>query len=162
MKNAIAVGIAGVLFVVVWISLWFPALEEETIQPTDPAECRDGDSCPPQALEQQAVDPPVTLPGDVPSAAASTPAKSATLSNGMSAERVYGETCATCHVAGLGGAPKFGDREVWAPRIARGMDALYLSSIEGVPPAMPARGMCFDCSDDDLKAVVDYMVSHSR
>jgi len=70
----------------------------------------------------------------------------------------YKKSCATCHNAGLVGAPKLGDKEQWAARIEKGVDALYSSSINGLPPAMPAKGMCFSCTDDDLKALVDYML----
>ena len=61
-------------------------------------------------------------------------------------------------IAGVAGAPKLGDAVAWEPRIAKGMDTLYNSVINGLPPAMPAKGMCFSCSDDDLRALVDYMV----
>jgi len=77
-------------------------------------------------------------------------------SNG--AESNYNKTCATCHNIGIAGAPKFADAAQWESRIAKGMDTLYSSSINGMPPGMPAKGMCFSCSDDDLKAIVDYMV----
>ena len=70
----------------------------------------------------------------------------------------YDKTCATCHAAGIAGAPKLGDKDAWSPRIAKGMDVLYQSGINGLPPAMPAKGMCFTCSDDDIIAIVDYMV----
>ena len=70
----------------------------------------------------------------------------------------YKKSCATCHNAGLAGAPKLGDKEQWVTRIEKGIDVLYSNSINGLPPAMPAKGMCFSCSDDDLKALVDYMV----
>jgi len=73
-------------------------------------------------------------------------------------EENYQKTCATCHAIGVAGAPKQGDAASWQPRIAKGMDVLYQSSIDGLPPGMPAKGMCFTCSDDDLKAIVDYMV----
>jgi len=42
------------------------------------------------------------------------------------------------------------------------METLYDSGINGLAPGMPARGMCFSCSDDELNAVVDYMVAESR
>jgi len=77
-------------------------------------------------------------------------------SNG--AESNYNKTCATCHNIGIAGAPKFADAAQWESRIAKGMDTLYANSINGMPPGMPAKGMCFSCSDDDLKAIVDYMV----
>ena len=77
-------------------------------------------------------------------------------SNG--AESNYNKTCATCHNIGIAGAPKFADAAQWESRIAKGMDTLYANSIDGMPPGMPAKGMCFSCSDDDIKAIVDYMV----
>ena len=70
----------------------------------------------------------------------------------------YNKSCATCHIAGVAGAPKLGDGPAWEPRIAKGMETLYNSVINGLPPAMPAKGMCFSCSDDDLRDLVDYMV----
>jgi len=78
------------------------------------------------------------------------------------AEGAYGKTCATCHAIGIAGAPKLGDVSAWEPRLAKGMDVLYASGINGMPPAMPAKGMCFTCSDDDIKAIVDYMVAESK
>lgn len=83
-------------------------------------------------------------------------------SGGASVEENYNKSCATCHIAGVAGAPKLGDTAAWEPRLAKGMEALYTSAINGMPPAMPARGMCFSCSDDDLKALVDYMVDTVR
>ena len=80
------------------------------------------------------------------------------VASGGGVEANYNKTCATCHNAGVAGAPKMGDAASWEPRLAKGMDVLYSSSINGMPPAMPAKGMCFSCSDDDLKALVDYMV----
>jgi cytochrome c5 len=65
-----------------------------------------------------------------------------------------------CHAAGVAGAPKFGDKAVWAPRIATGMDALYASAIKG-KNAMPAKGGS-GASDDDVKAAVQYMVAAAK
>ena len=50
----------------------------------------------------------------------------------------------------------------WAPRLEKGMETLYDSGIYGLAPGMPAKGMCFECSDDDIRAVVDYMVAVSQ
>ncbi len=41
------------------------------------------------------------------------------------------------------------------------MDTLYASAISGFL-GMPPKGLCMDCSDDELKATVDYMVEHSK
>ena len=77
-------------------------------------------------------------------------------------EKTYQNYCFSCHTPGLSGAPKTGDAQAWAPRIAKGADLLLATTIEGIPPAMPPRGMCFDCSDEDLAAAIDYMVVKSQ
>ncbi len=77
-------------------------------------------------------------------------------------QAVYDRSCATCHAMGIAGAPKWADVAAWGPRIDKGMDVLYASGINGLAPGMPAKGMCFDCSDDDIKAVVDLMVASAK
>ena len=68
-----------------------------------------------------------------------------------------------CHSAGIAGAPKVGEQVAWASRIAKGMDALYDSGINGVAcTGMIARGGCADCSDDEIRLAVDFMVEGSR
>lgn len=73
---------------------------------------------------------------------------------------VYKTKCSTCHATGAAGAPKYGAAD-WAPRIAKGVDTLYTHAINGFN-GMPAKGMCFDCSDDEIKHAVDYMVDGSK
>lgn len=73
----------------------------------------------------------------------------------------YDSKCAVCHASGVAGAPKLGDKEAWAPRIAAGMDSLMKSAIEG-KNAMPPKGTCMDCSDADLKAAVEYMTAAAK
>ena len=55
-------------------------------------------------------------------------------------EEVYENFCFSCHTPGLSGAPKLGDVDAWAPRIAKGPDLLLTTTKEGIPPAMPAMG----------------------
>ncbi len=85
----------------------------------------------------------------------------AAASGPRSGQDVYDSKCATCHATGAAGAPKLGDAAAWAPRSAKGIDALYTSAISGFK-GMPAKGLCFDCSDDELKASVDYLVDNSK
>lgn len=73
-----------------------------------------------------------------------------------SGEEIYNSKCSTCHATGAAGAPKYGS-DAWAPRIAKGIETLYVSAIGGFM-GMPAKGMCFDCSDDEIKIAVDYIV----
>lgn len=76
-------------------------------------------------------------------------------------EQIVQASCYACHGTGAAGAPKIGDKEAWAPRIAQGEEALLTNAIKGLR-AMPPRGACMDCTDEDLKAAVDYMVSQSQ
>lgn len=77
-------------------------------------------------------------------------------------ETRYNSSCKTCHSEGIAGAPKSGDANAWAPRVEKGMQVLYQSALKGLPPGMPAKGLCFDCSDDELKALVDYMLEGAK
>ncbi len=77
----------------------------------------------------------------------------------------YEGTCAVCHVAGVAGAPKFGDKAAWKDRIAQGKETLYehaLKGFQGEVGMMPPKGGRMDLSDEDVKAAVDYMVSNSQ
>ncbi len=78
-----------------------------------------------------------------------------------SGESVYNSVCHICHNAGITGAPKPGDADNWAPRISKGIDALYANSIngyQGETGIMPPKGGNMSLSDDDVKAAVDYLV----
>lgn len=75
--------------------------------------------------------------------------------------QVYDTKCTTCHKAGVAGAPIYGDAGAWSARIGKGVETLYTHAISGFN-GMPAKGMCFDCSDDEIKAAVDYMVNGSK
>ena len=76
-------------------------------------------------------------------------------------QKTYQATCQACHVSGAAGAPKLGDKAAWAPRIATGIDAMLAVAIKG-KGAMPPKGACAACTDDDLKAAIEYMVSQSQ
>lgn len=76
-------------------------------------------------------------------------------------QKTYQASCQACHASGAAGAPKLGDKAAWAPRIATGMDAMLAVAIKG-KVAMPPRGACAACTDDDLKAAIEYMVSQSK
>ena len=76
-------------------------------------------------------------------------------------EQIYQASCFGCHGTGAAGAPKTGDAAAWAPRIAKGVDTLVSNAISGLN-AMPPKGLCMSCSDDDLRGVVEYIVGQSQ
>src|SRR5438034_7937019 len=79
---------------------------------------------------------------------------------GMTGEQVYQEVCKTCHEAGLVGAPKLGDKAAWAPRIKRGINALYASAING-KDQMPPKGGNRNLANIDVQRGVVYMANRS-
>lgn len=78
----------------------------------------------------------------------------------FSAEGTYNTSCAACHASGVMGAPKFGNAGDWTARLTAGLDAVYANSING-KGGMPARGGT-SLDDDQVKAVVDYMLANSK
>jgi cytochrome c5 len=96
-------------------------------------------------------------------AAASAPAKTAAVS-ADAGKKLYDATCQACHGAGIAGAPKFGDKAAWAPRIKQGSATLYehaLKGFQGKTGMMPAKGGS-SASDDEVKAAVDYMAAAAK
>lgn len=71
-------------------------------------------------------------------------------------EARYKKSCYACHGFGANGAPKSFDAEQWAPRLEKGMDTLVKHARDGFN-AMPPKGLCFDCSDADYQALIEYM-----
>jgi cytochrome c5 len=100
----------------------------------------------------------ICLQGDASCAVATT----ASGGGARSGEAVYNAACLACHASGVAGAPKLGDAAAWADRIAKGRNALYDSGVKGLPgTGMIAKGGCASCSDDEVKAAVDYMIDSS-
>ena len=84
---------------------------------------------------------------------------------GRSGEEVYNQACSVCHVAGVAGAPKFGDAAAWGGRISKGMETLVKNAtagFQGTSGYMPPKGGRMDMSDAEVAAAVAYMVEHSK
>ena len=79
----------------------------------------------------------------------------------VDAKHVFETICSACHTTGAAGAPKVGDKAAWGARIAQGKDALYKSALVG-KNAMPAKGGNPSLSDNEIKAVVDYIIAQSK
>ena len=130
------------------------------------AACGDKSPTTSATTEPAATTPAATTPAAMPAPAVVAAPPAATVAKGPApsaevlakGETIYTATCQACHGAGVLGAPKIGDKALWEPRIAKGMDVLYASSINGIK-MMPARGGNAALKDDEMKAAVDYMVS---
>jgi cytochrome c5 len=101
-----------------------------------------------------------------PAATAAAPAASAKAAAPAAdaGKKLYESTCQACHGAGVAGAPKFGDKAAWAPRIKQGSATLYehaIKGFQGKAGMMPAKGGS-SASDDEVKAAVDYMTAAAK
>lgn len=76
-------------------------------------------------------------------------------------QAIYEQYCSVCHRDGVAGAPKFQSAADWSPRQTKQtLDSLVATAIKGLN-AMPAKGTCQECSEDDIKAAIQYMVPPS-
>jgi cytochrome c5 len=96
-----------------------------------------------------------------PAATPSASAAAASIVGKTDGKATYDKTCAVCHATGLAGAPKFGDKAAWAPRIATGLDTLHNSALHG-KNAMPPKGGNLALTDTDVTAAVDYIVAAAK
>ena len=110
----------------------------------------------------------VLLLGDaeLAAAAAAAVAVPTPVATVMTGPQVYNAACIVCHQPpGVGGAPPVGDVTAWAPRVAQGMDTLYMHALQGFQGTagfMPPKGGRVDLSDDEIRAAVDYLIEESR
>ncbi|BAX59323.1 MULTISPECIES: c-type cytochrome [Burkholderia cepacia complex] len=96
----------------------------------------------------------------IPKAGEQPAAAPASADAATAGKALYTSTCQACHAAGVLGAPKFGSKEDWAPRLKDSMDTVYNYALHG-KGAMPPKGGA-SASDADVKAAVDYMVNASK
>jgi len=102
-------------------------------------------------------------PVATPPATPATPAPAAPVVAETAAAAIpvlYTQACSVCHVAGVAGAPKLGDKAAWAPRITQGIDTLVSTVVKG-KGAMPPRGGT-TANDAEIKAVVTWMVGQAK
>lgn len=75
-------------------------------------------------------------------------------------EKVFNAYCAVCHAKNPAislGAPRM-DTEDWKPRLKLRNVEEMLKKIDAGFNAMPPRGGCFECSDKELKAAIEFML----
>lgn len=82
--------------------------------------------------------------------------QAAAFDGSMDGAMIYGSVCAACHAAAVLGAPQPGSAEM-AARAENGMDAMMQNALNGLN-AMPARGGRPDLSDEQIQAVIEFML----
>ena len=88
--------------------------------------------------------------------ASTEPEQSVAFDGSLDGEMIYGTVCAACHATGVADAPIPGSAEM-ATRAEKGLDALLKTALDGLN-AMPARGGRPDLSDEQITAVVEFML----
>lgn len=122
---------------------------EQRIQPIGVV-CIQGDPC----------DPAVAAASNAASADAGDTAAAApaAASAGRSADAIINQYCTVCHASGLLDAPIIGETAVWQERADAkgGLEGLLKTSISGIN-AMPPKGTCSDCTDEELMGAIKAM-----
>jgi len=102
----------------------------------------------------------VCLIGDSCAGSASVAAAAGSAGGSQDPQQIYNTYCVACHGTGANNSPILGDTAAWQPRIDKGLDELYLNAINGFNNnTMPAKGLCMGCSDDEVRATVDFILS---
>lgn len=107
----------------------------------------------------------LAVTGEDNSALAPAKPEAAAPAEELPGEQVYNMACVACHGAGVAGAPKYGDKGAWGPRVAKGIDTLHKHSIEGFQGQtgfMPPKGGRVDLADKSIMNAVDYMVAAGK
>ena len=103
---------------------------------------------------------PAAAPAAATAVAAAAPAAAAPAADANAGKALYDKTCVACHGTGVAGAPKFGDKAAWAPRLAAGFDEVLKIATTG-KGAMPPKGGAA-VSDAEFKAAVEYLVNSAK
>lgn len=111
----------------------------------------------PQAQSTSSLEQRIAPLGKVRIAGAS-PVEASGSQQARSGDAVYNQFCAACHTSGILNSPKLNDAADWESRLAQGMETVLYNAIRGYN-AMPAKGTCGNCSDDEIQAAIDYMIA---
>ena len=74
-----------------------------------------------------------------------------------SGQVIYNRWCVSCHLSGVSGSPRLGRAEDWVARLPKGRATLLANLKKGLG-AMPPRGLCSSCSEEELERSLDYML----
>lgn len=111
-----------------------------------------------QEMSDDAIAERIKPVGEVHVAGAATESAVAGGGGAKSGEDIYNQACVACHGSGVLGAPKVHVAADWQPRLdERGLDGIWQHALDGFN-AMPPMGTCGTCSDDDIKAAIEYMI----
>lgn len=76
-------------------------------------------------------------------------------------KEAYDKNCAVCHKTDAMGAPDVGNVKAWKKVLEKGMDKVLHNALNGTG-AMPPKGGNPDLTEDEIKSIIDYMVTNSK
>jgi len=76
----------------------------------------------------------------------------------LAGEEIAKKNCKACHGQGINGAPIIGNNKMWAPRIAKGREALVMNAFSGTG-LMPAKGGNDSITKEEIDLVVGYFLA---
>ena len=79
-------------------------------------------------------------------------------------KKIFQEFCSACHASEPRidvHAPRIGVASDWKFRRQMGMPVLLKITINGIG-AMPARGGCFECNDEQLQMTIQYILDQTK
>jgi len=103
---------------------------------------------------------PASASAPAAAAASAVPAGAEHKANLERGENTYKQVCSACHLMGVAGAPKTGDKDAWAPRVQQGLPTLNQHALQGIR-GMPPKGGRVDLPDDVVLDAVAFMVGQS-
>ena len=76
---------------------------------------------------------------------------------------IYQNACADCHEGGfwgwLSGAPSIKDASQWKPYLEKDVESIIQAAIQGTDGGMNPKGDCGECTDEEIRKAVEYMLS---
>lgn len=75
-------------------------------------------------------------------------------------KKAYEASCSVCHATDAMGAPAVGNKKAWEATLQKGLDKVNTNAIDGINGMPPKGGTAL--SDDEMKEIVDYMISASK
>ena len=62
----------------------------------------------------------------------------------------------------MSGAPQLGVQNEWEEFLSKGIPKLVDAAIKGTEGGMDPKGGCDDCTNEEIKAAVEYIVSQTQ
>ena len=78
-------------------------------------------------------------------------------------ESIWATSCFRCHMYGSNGGTILSDKKYWDKAAEKGFESLYQSVWEGKrgeEGAMPPKGLCSSCSEEQIEKSVLYLFQH--